>query len=355
MEDAPAVRPLILALTDGKPGHFHQTEGILAHLPEADRETIRVTFRSKAADNWLRVQVAVGRRLIPARAARAMLNTALEPGSFDALLSVKPPNAVLSTGSSVASVNLLLGRIFGARTVVCMRPSPIGVGPFDLAILARHQWVEDDENAVRVLGVPTHVTPELVEERRRALPEPVPPTIGLLFGGNDTRYWWTADAAQEVLDVLMAVARATGRWLAVTTSRRTPPDVEALIRSRVVENPYCAYAALASDPSPKEAPVQTILAMSEWVAVTVDSFSMVCEAASSGKPVGLIRIPSARSDRYAPAFAAIAEQTGMADMPLDTLHEQALRLTQNPPQTTPLRDAATAADGIRRLLGIGAP
>src|SRR3546814_13124599 len=68
----------------------------------------------------------------------------------------------------------------------------------------------------------------------------------------------------------------------VTPSRRTGPDNEAILRARLAglpaeiwdgegENPYFAYLGLA-----------------DAILVTADSVNMVCEAASTGKPVYVI-------------------------------------------------------------------
>lgn len=346
MEDASS-RLRVLALSDGKPGHYHQTQGILVHLPEADVQWVLVAFRSKRRDNWLRAQTLLFRRFLSERAWQR----ALTPDCSEQLRAILPPHLVLSTGSSVAAPNLLLAKRFGAKAVVCTRPSPLGIGPFDVAILARHQWTKKETSRViRVLGVPTPITPELVAARRRELEQggEIPPTIGLLFGGNDRRYRWSVTAAEAALEGLLAAARRTDRKLALVTSRRTPSEVEAFFRRRLQGDPLCIYSAFAGEPTPKTVPVLTLLALSEWVAVTVDSFSMVCEACSSGKPVMLLTIPPRRHDRYGVSFDAIAQATGMRRVPLERLREAAESLTKEPSPVYPLRDAQTAAEGLRQ-------
>jgi len=352
--EEPTRRFRVLALSDGKPGHYHQTEGILAHLPEADAVTLRVTFRSKRADNALRALIVLSGNRLSEKVGEWALRRALTPECFERLSAVEPPDVVLSTGSSVAAPNLLLARRFRAKAVVCTRPSPIGIAPFDLAILARHQWTKETPRVVRVLGAPNPITPEGVAARRAELERdnPLPPTLGLLFGGNDKRYRWTVDAARATLDGLLALARATNRRVAVVTSRRTPKEVEVGLRDRLTRNPLCVYAAFASDSPPKSMPVLTLFALSDVIAVTVDSFSMVCEACSSGKPVILVTIPSRRRDRYAVAYDAIAEATGMIRVPAERIRDATEFAVRSPALATPLRDAQTAAEGIRRWLAL---
>lgn len=345
MENASS-RIRILVLSDGKPGHYHQTQGILAHLPEADAQWVSIEFRSKRHDNWLRVQTLFFRRFLSEREWERVLT----PHCSERLKTVLSPHVVLSTGSSVAAPNFLLAKRFGAKAVVCTRPSPLGIKLFDVAILARHQWTKETSRVIRVLGVPTPITPELVATRRRELEQEgeIPPTMGFLFGGNDKRYRWSVAAAETALEGLLDAARRTDRKLALVTSRRTPPDVEAFFRRRLHGESLCFYSAFAGEPVPKTAPVLTLFALSEWIAVTVDSFSMVCEACSSGKPVMLLTIPSRRRDRYGVSFDAIAQATGMRRVPIERVREAAENLTLEPPSVCPLRDAQTAAEGLRQ-------
>jgi hypothetical protein len=349
VEDA-SRRIRVLALSDGKPGHYHQTEGILSHLRDADAERLRVVFRSKRADNWLRAQVMLFRRRLPEPVAERALRDALTPECYEQLSVLKRPDIVFSTGSSVAAPNLLLAQRFDAKAVVCTRPSPIGTTPFDLAILARHQWTKATTRVVRVLGVPNHISPETVAARRQELERDgdVPPTVGLLFGGDDKRYRWTVDAVSAAINGLVEAARATNRRLAVVTSRRTPPAVEAFLKSRLLGDSVCVYTAFSSESPPKVAPVLTLFALCEWIAVTVDSFSMVCEACSSGRPVALLTIPPRRHDRYAVAFDAIASATGMIRVPVKNVRDTAVRLANATWSGRALCDAQTAAAGIRR-------
>ena len=72
--------------------------------------------------------------------SHTLLRWSLIPESYNALAQLQTADIILSTGSSVAAVNLLLGRILGAKTVTCRRPSPIGTRYFDLAILPMISW-----------------------------------------------------------------------------------------------------------------------------------------------------------------------------------------------------------------------
>lgn len=335
--------PVILALMDGKPGHESQTEGVLRCLPDFEAERVRIRWRSKQHDNALRAAVLL-RRAVGLKRLAAALRHALQPESYAELASVSHADIALSTGSSVAAPNLIASRLLGAKSVVCMRPSPLGVRPFDAAALPFHE--RGSGRVIRTLGAPNRISPEIVDEMSARIDDPI--CVGLLFGGNDRRYVWSAQAAERTAQAVVHSARQNGMRAAAATSRRTPPEAEAAIRRVLDESGLCVYAAYAGDPEPKPMAALNVLARSAWTAVTVDSFSMVCEAASSGRPAVVVEIPSRRRDRYAPTYAAVAEKTGMGRVSIDALADWT-----PPAQTTALRDAETAAEGVRRLLQTG--
>ena len=94
----------------------------------------------------------------------------LRSGTMAEILKIDRADVVLSTGSSVAAINLLLGRLLRARTVTCRRPSPIGTVYFDLALLPKVNWPRREKrNVVKILGIPNVITPEKLDARRNQL------------------------------------------------------------------------------------------------------------------------------------------------------------------------------------------
>ena len=123
-------------LNDRKPGHYKQSLGIVEQMPECQTAWLEIQFQAKWRDNLLRVFICLfGGVQLPTPLIHTLLRWTLIPESYNALLQRQTADIVLSTGSSVAAVNLLLGRMLGAKTVTCRRPSPVGTRYFDLAIL----------------------------------------------------------------------------------------------------------------------------------------------------------------------------------------------------------------------------
>ena len=117
----------ILVLSDGKPGHYNQSFGIMDRMEDVSTEIIEIRFKRKWRDNLLRVfaRLLAGVRL-PHKLIRWMLRWSMEGASAERVLAGRHFDAILSTGSSVAAPNLLLGQLMDAKTAVCTRPSPVG-------------------------------------------------------------------------------------------------------------------------------------------------------------------------------------------------------------------------------------
>ena len=297
----------IVILSDGKPGHYNQSLGIVDHLENCNHRLVEVSFRRKWRDNLLRIVTRIV-GLIPLKKGliRCLLATAVTAESLSQLQRLESVDLILSTGSSVAPINLLLGQLLGAKTVTCRYPSPLGISHFDLAILPRMYWHQPEHsNVCRTLGVPNRITPARLAtfqlEDHQYL-SPGRPKIGLLIGGTDRYYTIAYHTAINLLQSLAQLISTGGWQLLLSTSRRTPIEVADLIatttRNQLDHFPIAIFAhqQLADSQGFK---VEHILAYADLILVTEDSFSMVCEAASSGKPVLILKVDRTQAEwRY---------------------------------------------------------
>ena len=184
--------------------------------------------------------------------------------------------------------------------------SPLGISHFDLAILPRMYWHQPEHsNVCRTLGVPNRITPARLAtfqlEDHQYL-SPGRPKIGLLIGGTDRYYTIAYHTAINLLQSLAQLISTGGWQLLLSTSRRTPIEVADLIatttRNQLDHFPIAIFAhqQLADSQGFK---VEHILAYADLILVTEDSFSMVCEAASSGKPVLILKVDRTQAEwRY---------------------------------------------------------
>ena len=347
-----------ILLSDGKPGHYNQSLGVIERLPECEYHWIDVKFRSKQRDNLLRVLMRLfGGLRLPRRLIKACLHMALQRDTLDEIYAVEP-DFVLSTGSSVAALNLLIGQLFDAKTVTCRRPSPVGIHHFDLAILPRMYWSPhcNRTNVCKTLGVPNRVRPEALEMQRNKLQADLnladQRRIGILIGGEDRYDTITEATAARLIEVLQQFATKWDSQLLLTTSRRTPLSVENLMSKRLSNTQLCPILVLAHNDNSLTDPVGTIFALADAIIVTEDSFSMVCEAASSGKRVIILEVD--RKTRHRPkrhqAYPEIMRHTSVKWSNVEDLDASLEAALMDESPIKPLQDTQVAATAVRQLL-----
>ena len=349
----------VVILSDNKPGHYKQSLGIVEKLPESETEWLTVEFRRKWRDNLLRVLMcAFGSMPLSTSLIQTLLRWSLTAEAYNALTALRTADIILSTGSSVAAVNLLLGRILGAKTVTCRRPSPLGVRNFDLAILPMFSWhgKGTKDNVCQIVGVPNPISPDTLNIKQKqliqALNLPDCPRIGLLIGGTDRHETITAADAEQLGAICETVATEMEAQILVTTSRRTPTEVTAHLTSTLKHSAWCPLFIAPDTPSELADPYQTILALSDLLIVTADSFTMVCEAASSGRPVIVLTLSrkTARKPKRYKVYEYMEQHAIVKQCRLDKLRQYIVDgLTACVPNT-PLQDTETAVRAIRNLI-----
>ena len=244
----------------------------------------------------------------------------------------------------------------GVQTCALPISSPVGTAHFDLAILPERMRPRHIvSNVVMTLGVPNKVTLEQVGTAGTALGERLrignQQIIGLLLGGDDRRYSVPADMVSSLCDILLDVCEQGEMRLALTTSRRTDPKSEDALKSRVSGNPYCCLSILASEPQ-QENPVPGILGISDVVIVTEDSFSMVCEAASSGKKIIILEVNRQKhgDPKRQKVYQMLVDGKYARSAHISDLKNVILDFAGDPSKPKVLDDAQTAAHALCGLI-----
>ena len=349
----------VVILSDKKPGHYKQSLGIVEKMPECQTTWLEIQFRRKWRDNLLRVFMCLfGGVPLPISLIHGLLRWSLIPESYDALVQHQTADIILSTGSSMAAVNLLLGRILGAKTVTCRRPSPVGTRYFDLAILPMISWhhAARKDNICRTIGVPNPISPESLDAKRKQLESELNlsdcPRIGVLLGGTDRHETITRDDAEWLSEICKVAAEKMNTQILVTTSRRTPPAVTDYLVSTVKHTDWCPFFMTPDTPSELEDPYQAILALSDLLIVTADSFSMVCEAASSGRSVVVLMLSEekTRLPKRHEVYRYMEEHSIVSRCRLDGLETHIANALASEMLNKSLHDTETAVEAIRQLV-----
>jgi mitochondrial fission protein ELM1 len=196
------------------------------------------------------------------------------------------PDLIVSCSRRAAKAAIAVKRASGGRTLAVHIQNPLApLGEFDLVIPMRHDGI-DGPNVTAVDTALHDMTParlaaaaEAWRDRFAALPRPL---TGVLLGGSTRRQPFTARQAGVLVERLRAVRRDSGGGLVITPSRRTPAEAKAVIAAAFGQDP----TALIWDER-GDNPYLGILALSDRLAVTGDSVSMVSEAAATGRPVAV--------------------------------------------------------------------
>jgi mitochondrial fission protein ELM1 len=100
--------------------------------------------------------------------------------------------------------------------------------------------------------------------------------------------------------------------------------------------------------------VASIFAISDIIIVTEDSFSMVCEAASSGKKIIILNVDrkSKRLPRRHRTYNSIMQYSQIVRCNIDNLEDTLLKVANEDLRCKALRDADKAAEAIIQMIRI---
>ncbi len=193
------------------------------------------------------------------------------------------PDVVVGTGRLTVALSVAIKRASGGRTFNVRIQNPqVALKHFDWVVAPLHDRC-NGANVIETLGAVNSVTAERLQ---RAAEQFVPrlahlprPLLGVLVGGTNRSVRIDTALAHSLADKLVYAATAHGAGIVVTPSRRTAPEVVAVLQQRLSniasviwdgtgDNPYLGYLALA-----------------DYLVVTADSVNMASEACFTGKPV----------------------------------------------------------------------
>lgn len=171
--------------------------------------------------------------------------------------------------------------------VVQIQDPRMPTSPFDLVVAPKHDRTQG-ENVFPITGSPHRVTPKRLKAdlaRFKAVIDPLPrPRVALLIGGKSKAHNLSPErAAAMAYEIEQAVAEQGGSVM-VTFSRRTPDSARAILSSRLKHMPGFVWDGEG------ENPYFAFLAAADYILATEDSANMATEAASTGKPVFILKM-----------------------------------------------------------------
>ena len=309
------VTPLkkIMILDDGKKGHLKQSLAVLKQIRrhreeggfnpgDIEADIVRIKFRNKTT----RTILTAANPFFDLRCQGCMrcLKRALDEESYKDVMG-RYADIVLSCGSALFAVNHLVAIENNARNLTVLDPGYMNRNKFDIVIVPRHDMPKapsKDSNIVVTELAPNMIDPDTISsfEDKTVIQDRVAsgngPRLGVLFGGDNPYFTFGEDLTGSVAGGIQSASKKTGGWFYVTTSRRTDPSDEKILKDKLAGDPAC-IGFVSGREDKDEHTVEKILAFSDVVIVSGESISMVSEAVSSGKPV-LVFMPKKRNKQY---------------------------------------------------------
>lgn len=230
--------------------------------------------------------------------------------SFTPHLEPPWPDLLIASGrKSIAACRYIKRKSKNKTFIVYLQDPRVPPSFCNLVALPQHDPTRG-KNVITTIGAPNKITQSLLKEAQenfRALGALSSPKVAILLGGKSKAYTFSADQVRKLCMQLKSLQAS----LMISTSRRTGKDNEDIIRSELGSLDNVVFwdgsqaqtshlkNAQASQQKPdiffKENPYLGFLAWADFIIVSPDSASMLCEACSTGKPVYMLDIPGGSS------------------------------------------------------------
>lgn len=276
---SPALPLKVWAVSDGRAGIEAQAVGLseaLARLVPCEVSVKRVGWKGRTGRLpwWL--------NLLPRRWLTPESDIPLGEGRE------AWPDVWVAAGRATLPLSIRAKRWSGGRTYVVQLQDPRAPATmFDLVIPPKHDRLSGD-NVLPITGSPHRVTPaRLAAEAQafKAMIDPLPrPRVAVLIGGKSKAFDLSSERAAQLAHAIQIPLEQEGGSLMMTFSRRTPEPARALMTARLRHLPGVIWDG--EGPNPYFA----FLAAADYVLVTEDSTNMATEAASTGKPVFVLKM-----------------------------------------------------------------
>lgn len=260
-----------LILTDGKAGHENQSKA-LARALGLEYEIAAVRFKSRfhKALSYLFDKIGVNARWLWEFSPDARDVSDLKNGGLK-------PAVVIGTGSGTFYPAKSLARTLGVKCAVVLYPRGYRLKSFDCIMAPSFDNPEDLSNVIRFPANLVSNDAAFYEEGVKAFSERHSKSdkaaLAVIIGGPNKCSTMSADWMKDRLDEIFAKAGDCEKW--VTTSRRTPSDVESLVESY----PWDYKLIYSKD---HFNPIPAFVALASRLYVTAESTGMLSEAATCG-------------------------------------------------------------------------
>jgi hypothetical protein len=249
----------ILIVTDGKAGHENQSRALC--------EALGCSFDL--------LQTTYPRPLCKALSYAADRIGILSSKLFRTAAVTQKYAAVICTGSTAFYPGKVIARRLRIPVAALLYPSGYRLD-FDCILAPAFDNPAVRDNIIPIPVNLTAVNTEFYEKGTQAFlarHTPIKPAVAVIIGGANQTATMTVEEMKIHLDRIFSATESCERW--VTTSRRTPAEVDALIDSYPFD-----YKLIYS--REQFNPIPAFVTLCERLFVTADSTGMISEAVTRG-------------------------------------------------------------------------
>jgi len=208
-----------------------------------------------------------------------------QPFTFIPKFTAPWPDIVLASGrKAIAAARFIKKASKGNSVTVFIQDPRVNPAQFDLVAVPFHDKTRGS-NVIITDGAPNKITPDTINAAKaefaplfKPLKQAGKPMAAVLIGGNSKAHRITPALTEKICARLNALDIS----LMVTASRRTPPECLKIIQNQLDKPHNFIWNGNG------ENPYFGMLAHADYIFVTSDSTSMLCDAGTTGKPVYLI-------------------------------------------------------------------
>ncbi|MGQ0673935.1 MAG: ELM1/GtrOC1 family putative glycosyltransferase [Hyphomicrobium sp.] len=263
-----------LLISDGRPGHFHLSDGVLAAI--ARRRPVDVTRLEVRRPRWLTPGVLW-------RLSHSGLSAPLILGYAYGVAaeSLGPADIVVSAGGNTLAANVAASQLLNCANVFCGSLRRFRPDLFSLVLTSYSRNAAQPRHVMTLK--PSRLDPDTLPTPRTDVSRP-PAVAGLLVGGDAGTVRFTDAEWLQLMGFLEATNKALGtRWI-VSNSPRTPGFVSDLLE-RSATAPGSGIIQYIDVRRTGIGTLGELLARAETLVCTADSSSMLSEAVWARRPV----------------------------------------------------------------------
>lgn len=273
-----------LLLSDGKPGHYRQAEGVIAAMARLRPvTTVRLELRR--------------RRLVATRTLQHLFNLGMPAAALLRLgyglraSDLPAADIVVSGGGETLAANVTAAKLLDVPNVFCGSLRRLAPENFSLTI-AQPETAPLAPNQLAVLAPSPTVVPRpagaAAGSQTRFGRDNPPRRVGVLIGGNSGEFTYSNDEWVRLGGFLREAHAAHGiAWIA-TTSRRSGDFVGDML-AVMAGDPACGLVKFVDFRAAGPGTVADIFGEAEAILCTDNSNAMVQEAIGACLPVVAVR------------------------------------------------------------------